>query len=71
MYSGERGLLAGDCAGKLFVEMSTIRTSTILSLRPLVEARGARLLDAPVSGTLEPARQGQLLAMVGGAGRRS
>lgn len=67
VYGGTKGLLSGDCAGKLFVEMSTIRTSTTLSLRPLVEARGARLLDAPVSGTLEPARQGQLLAMVGGA----
>jgi 3-hydroxyisobutyrate dehydrogenase-like beta-hydroxyacid dehydrogenase len=66
VYGGERGLLAGDCSGKLFVEMSTIRTSTIQSLRPLVEARGARLLDAPVSGTLEPARQGQLLGMAGG-----
>jgi 3-hydroxyisobutyrate dehydrogenase len=66
VYGGAGGLLSGDCDGKLFVEMSTIRTSTILSLRPLVEARGARLLDAPVSGTLEPARQGQLLAMVGG-----
>jgi 3-hydroxyisobutyrate dehydrogenase len=66
IYSGARGLLDCDCDGKLFVEMSTIRTSTIQSLRPLVEARGARLLDAPVSGTLEPARQGQLLAMVGG-----
>jgi 3-hydroxyisobutyrate dehydrogenase-like beta-hydroxyacid dehydrogenase len=67
VYGGERGLLSGDCAGKLFVEMSTIRTATIQALRPLVEARGARQLDAPVSGTLEPARQGQLLAMVGGA----
>jgi 3-hydroxyisobutyrate dehydrogenase len=60
------GLLAGECDGKLFVEMSTIRTSTIQSLRPQAAARGAHLLDAPVSGTLEPARQGQLLAMVGG-----
>jgi len=67
VYGGEYGLLSGDCAGKLFVEMSTIRTATIHGLRPLVEARGASLLDAPVSGTLEPARQGQLLAMVGGA----
>src|SRR5262249_42778783 len=66
IYSGEHGLLDADCAGKLFVEMSTIRTATIQSLRPLVEARGARLLDAPVSGTLEPARQGQLLGMAGG-----
>jgi 3-hydroxyisobutyrate dehydrogenase len=67
VYGGESGLLSGECAGKLFVEMSTIRTATIEALRPLVEARGARLLDAPVSGTLEPARQGQLLAMVGGS----
>ncbi|MEO7911449.1 MAG: NAD(P)-dependent oxidoreductase [Roseiflexaceae bacterium] len=66
VYRGEAGLLAGDCTGKLFIEMSTIRTSTIQSLRPLVESRSAWLLDAPVSGTLEPARQGQLLAMVGG-----
>jgi 3-hydroxyisobutyrate dehydrogenase-like beta-hydroxyacid dehydrogenase len=66
VYSGKRGLLPGDRAGKLFVEMSTVRTSTILSLRPLVQACGAQLLDVPVSGTLEPARQGQLLAMVGG-----
>lgn len=67
VYSGEHGLLSGDCAGKLFIEMSTIRTATIQALRPLAEARGAHLLDAPVSGTLEPARQGQLLAMVGGS----
>jgi 3-hydroxyisobutyrate dehydrogenase-like beta-hydroxyacid dehydrogenase len=65
-FLGADGLLAGAVTGTLFVEMSTIRPSTIHRLRPLVEARGARLLDAPVSGTLEPARQGQLVAMVGG-----
>jgi 3-hydroxyisobutyrate dehydrogenase-like beta-hydroxyacid dehydrogenase len=68
VYVGKSGLLSGDCAGKLFVEMSTIRTSTILALQPQVETCGAHLLDAPVSGTLEPAREGQLLAMVGGLG---
>jgi 3-hydroxyisobutyrate dehydrogenase-like beta-hydroxyacid dehydrogenase len=67
VYAGEGGLLSADCAGKLLVEMSTIRTAAIQALCPLVEARGAHLLDAPVSGTLEPARQGQLLAMVGGS----
>jgi 3-hydroxyisobutyrate dehydrogenase len=66
-YLGEHGLLAAGVSGKLFVEMSTIRLSTIHALRPQVEARGARLVDAPVSGTVEPARQGQLLALVGGA----
>ena len=67
VYTGEHGLLRGRCEGRLFVEMSTIRTATVHQLRQQVEARGARLLDAPVSGTLEPARQGQLLAMLGGA----
>jgi 3-hydroxyisobutyrate dehydrogenase len=66
VYSGTEGLLAGECDGKLVVEMSTIRTSTILALGPQIAACRAQLLDAPVSGTLEPARQGQLLAMVGG-----
>jgi 3-hydroxyisobutyrate dehydrogenase len=66
-YLGECGLLAAGVSGKLFVEMSTIRLSTIHVLCPQVEARGARLVDAPVSGTVEPARQGQLLALVGGA----
>ncbi|HWQ16105.1 MAG TPA: NAD(P)-dependent oxidoreductase [Roseiflexaceae bacterium] len=67
VYLGPGGLLSGDVAGKLFVEMSTIRTATIAALRPAVERGGARLLDAPVSGTVEPARQGQLLTLVGGA----
>jgi 3-hydroxyisobutyrate dehydrogenase-like beta-hydroxyacid dehydrogenase len=67
VYAGPGGLLEGDCRSRLLIEMSTIRTATIHDVRPLVEAHGARLLDAPVSGTLEPARQGQLLAMVGGA----
>ncbi|MEN9936951.1 MAG: hypothetical protein RLZZ387_3530 [Chloroflexota bacterium] len=66
VFLGEHGLLAGEIAGKLFIEMSTIRTATIARLRPEVERRGARLLDAPVSGTVEPARRGELMAMVGG-----
>jgi 3-hydroxyisobutyrate dehydrogenase-like beta-hydroxyacid dehydrogenase len=67
IFLGDQGLLSTAASGKLFVEMSTIRTQTIYALHPHVEARGARLLDAPVSGTLEPARLGQLLVMVGGA----
>jgi 3-hydroxyisobutyrate dehydrogenase-like beta-hydroxyacid dehydrogenase len=66
VYLGAGGLLAGETAGRLLVEMSTIRTSTIHLLRPKVEASGAHLLDAPVSGTLAPAREGQLMVMVGG-----
>jgi 3-hydroxyisobutyrate dehydrogenase-like beta-hydroxyacid dehydrogenase len=67
VYSADDGLLAGEVDGTLFVEMSTIRPATIHDLAPRVAERGAALLDSPVSGTVGPARAGQLMALVGGA----
>ncbi|MCU0491756.1 MAG: NAD(P)-dependent oxidoreductase [Chloroflexaceae bacterium] len=67
VFSPTSGLLAGEVAGKLFIEMSTIRPSTIHTVAALARERGASLLDAPMSGTVGPARSGQLLALVGGA----
>ncbi len=66
VYSVDNGLLAGDVAGTLFVEMSTVRPDTIRQVAALATARGAALVDSPVSGTVAPARNGQLLALVGG-----
>lgn len=66
VYSPEHGLLSGMVAGKLFVEMSTIRPDTIREVAALATERGASLLDSPVSGTVAPAQQGQLIALVGG-----
>lgn len=67
VYDAPDGLLSGAVAGRVFVEMSTIRTSTIGGLAERVLAVGAALVDAPVSGSVGPARQGQLLTLVGGA----
>lgn len=67
VYDAPDGLLTDDVRGRLFVEMSTVRTNTIQRLSRNVVARGARLVDAPLSGSIVPARQGQLLALVGGA----
>lgn len=67
VYEQADGLLSGDVAGRVFVEMSTVRTSTIQRLAERVHAAGAALVDAPVSGTVGPARQGQLLVLAGGA----
>ena len=53
-------------AGKLFIEMSTLRPMTGRELAPLVEAAGARLIDAPVLGSIPTVREGKLFAMVGG-----
>jgi 3-hydroxyisobutyrate dehydrogenase len=66
IYSGPNGFLEADVTGKLFIEMSTLQPMTGRALAPLVEARGARLIDAPVLGTIPQVRAGTLFAMVGG-----
>jgi len=66
VYTGDDGLLSGDVAGKLFIEMSTVRGSDHRALAPKVEAKGARLLECPVSGTVKPAREGALFGFAAG-----
>jgi 3-hydroxyisobutyrate dehydrogenase-like beta-hydroxyacid dehydrogenase len=61
------GLLAGPVAGRLFVEMSTIRPETVRAIALRVEAAGARLIDAPVAGGPAVVAAAQSLAFVGGA----
>ena len=66
-YEGPDGLLAGDVAGKTFIEMSTVRPETERALAAHVAAKGAALIECPVGGTVGPARDGKLLGIVGGA----
>jgi 3-hydroxyisobutyrate dehydrogenase len=66
VFTDTAGFLEGDVAGKLFIEMSTLQPMTGRELAPLVEARGARLIDAPVLGTIPQVQAGSLFAMVGG-----
>lgn len=66
VYNGPSGLLSGDASGKLFVEMSTELPSVKISLAEKVRAKGASLIDCPVGGSVKPAREGQLLGLVGG-----
>jgi 3-hydroxyisobutyrate dehydrogenase len=66
IFSGPDGFLQADVSGKLFIEMSTLQPMTGRELAPLVEAKGARLVEAPVLGTIPQARNGTLFAMVGG-----
>lgn len=65
VYEGAQGFLSAPVEGRLFVEMSTLRPATIARLDAALRARGAALVDAPVSGTVGPARDGKLLALVG------
>jgi 3-hydroxyisobutyrate dehydrogenase-like beta-hydroxyacid dehydrogenase len=66
IFNGPDGFLAGDVKGKLFIEMSTLQPMTGRELAPLVDAKGARLIESPVLGTIPQVRDGKLFALVGG-----
>jgi len=66
VYTGADGLLSGDVTGKLFIEMSTVRGDEHRALAPKVEAKRALLIECPVSGTVQPARDGTLVGFAGG-----
>ena len=64
---GPDGILAGLRRGGVLIEMSTVSPEAIRALAADVAARGAELLDAPVSGSPATLEAGQLSFMVGGA----
>lgn len=66
VYSGPSGLLSAPLAGKLIIEMSTVRPQTERALAAKVAARGGTFVECPVGGTTGPARQGKLLGLMGG-----
>jgi len=63
---GEEGILAGLSAGKVYVDMSTVSPQASRELAQQVAARGAVMLDCPVSGSVVTLEQGQVSLMVGG-----
>jgi len=66
VYKGPDGLLAGEPAGRLFLEMSTAPSQTKRALADEVRAKGAAFVDCPVGGTVGPATEGTLLGLAGG-----
>ena len=65
-YTGGDGIVAGLQPGAVVCEASTIDPGTVRRLGPLVEDRGASLLDTPVSGSVSTVEAGQLTIMAGG-----
>jgi 3-hydroxyisobutyrate dehydrogenase len=68
-YLGAGGVLEGVAAGRLCVDMSTIDPAVSRRLAAAAAARGARFVDAPVSGGVPRAEEGTLAIMVGGDAR--
>jgi 3-hydroxyisobutyrate dehydrogenase len=63
---GDGGAAAGLAAGSILVDMSTISPRATRSMAERLAEAGVAMLDAPVSGGSEGARQGTLSIMVGG-----
>lgn len=67
IYSGTDGILASSAVrGKLAVDMSTISPDTSRTIAEQAKQAGLRFLDAPVSGSVGPAKEATLVIMVGG-----
>jgi 3-hydroxyisobutyrate dehydrogenase len=65
-YHAKDGLLSGNVAGKLFIEMSTVRPDTERELSARIREKGAAMIECPVGGTVGPAKDGKLFGFVGG-----
>ena len=63
---GSAGAAAAMPAGTLFIDMSTGSASESLALGKELDARGIRMLDAPVGRTPADAERGALMVIVGG-----
>jgi 3-hydroxyisobutyrate dehydrogenase len=66
VWMGGQGALAGVRTGTLLVESSTVSVGWINELARAADAKGATLVDAPVTGSREAAASGQILFLAGG-----
>jgi 3-hydroxyisobutyrate dehydrogenase-like beta-hydroxyacid dehydrogenase len=64
--AGPEGILAGLSPGKIYIDMSTVSPAASRSLAQEVKAKGAAMLDAPVSGSVLTMEQGRLSIMAAG-----
>ncbi len=67
IYRGPGGILKAKLAGKLVIDMSTIRPDTMKSNGSSVLQQGAAFVECPVGGSTGPAKEGKLLGLVGGS----
>jgi len=65
VYAGPSGLLSTEVAGKLFIDMSTVRPETSKAIAQKVKAKGAAFVECPVGGSTGPAKDGKLLGFAG------
>jgi 3-hydroxyisobutyrate dehydrogenase-like beta-hydroxyacid dehydrogenase len=62
---GRDGLLAGASSGDVIFDLSTVSPASTKRVSAQALARGVRLIDAPVSGSVSGAAAGTLAVMIG------
>jgi 3-hydroxyisobutyrate dehydrogenase len=67
VYRAPDGLLKAKLAGKLLIDMSTVRPDTMKSAGTAALQQSAAFVECPVGGSVVPAREGKLLGLVGGS----
>jgi 3-hydroxyisobutyrate dehydrogenase len=66
VYGGPNGILQAKLAGKLIIDMSTLRPDTMQALGTTIARKGGAFVESPVGGSTAPAKEGKLFALVGG-----
>jgi 3-hydroxyisobutyrate dehydrogenase len=66
IVEGPDGIFAGLELGKVYVDISTVSPEYSRAVAEKVRAKGADMLDAPVSGSVITLQEGKLSVMVGG-----
>lgn len=66
VLEGESGVLSGLGKGMTVINMSTVSREATTRAAHQVRGTGARFVDAPVSGTVKPAENAELVVLAGG-----
>jgi 3-hydroxyisobutyrate dehydrogenase-like beta-hydroxyacid dehydrogenase len=66
IVDGPDGIIAGLSSGKVLIDMSTVSPEFSRSVAARGRAKGADMVDAPVSGSVITLQEGKLSVMVGG-----
>jgi 3-hydroxyisobutyrate dehydrogenase len=65
IFTSENGLLGSKTNGKIIINMSTVSPGISKEMASLCDQQGNLYLDAPVSGSVKQAEEGQLVIMAG------
>ncbi|KAG8488409.1 hypothetical protein CXB51_016544 [Gossypium anomalum] len=60
------GVLEQICGGKGYIDMSTVDPETSCRINEAITSKGGQFLEAPVSGSKQPAETGQLVILAAG-----